>query len=758
MKFNIFYTLKFLLKNLVLTTLTVLCIASSGLILLASTNISDYASELQYQAIKNMYSDYNVSLTIDHQTDATFASVLGITNLEDYYDDYISGFKSMANISSDELNFDVDLLASDTTTLNKYTKKDYNKFGYGDIVISSYLAKQLNVSLYDKVEITHYGYTMDLYVSEIVDNDSIFSSTSELSTVVIEHYTMAKIFPIYNKYLFNFALFKTDNLELIDKLEDAYPTFNTKDVSIDALFTDDSSVVSQTVIAITIPSLILCILISYTIFKYFEDYNNNELLKLKKIGLDESNAKKIKVLQNLFLSLFSLIIILFGTIIFIPLVNNLYNISFQLDIIDYINVSLYIFLVPLIIHLCLYCNKRNLITPIKTFITTVVLVAIYCLGLLIDSKLLLTINLIIAYILIFTIPKLIYSLIKYLFSKKQSLISLLTKIEKCSILSLLTVSILLTFSMSFFINISISNHIVLSKENDVTVITNTLNVDYKELFNEYDTTYIYEKSDVLVNDTLIAKLICFDDLDTIKLFDIDVGDTNSFNNNEIIISSYYRDILNYNINDTLTVEVNHIEKELTIAGFINEGAYYSSLIFIPYETITQFSVSNYNKIIIHNSDLTTVKTILDNNNVYARVYYGISSSSEILYANLSLSNVLATAIISLIIIEMLFVLILRYRDIEKELNILKMVGCSNKKIIINDLIIFVIKLIVSLLVSILLVYLLKDVFYQFYLSNDFYLYLKLSSDANIFTNTLLISTTLSAVVFTTIYFRRNKVK
>ncbi len=121
MRFNLFYTFKFLRKNVLLTIITVLSITFSGLILIASTNMSNYVRCVQNQMVENTYGDYDVSLVADYESDASFASILGIIELEEYYDEYISGFKSIASVNINGGMFDIDLLSLEHSSLESLT-------------------------------------------------------------------------------------------------------------------------------------------------------------------------------------------------------------------------------------------------------------------------------------------------------------------------------------------------------------------------------------------------------------------------------------------------------------------------------------------------------------------------------------------------------------------------------------------------------------------------------------------------------------
>lgn len=758
MKFNIFYSWKFLIKNPILTTLTIICITLSSLILVASSNISNYVNEFQSQQITNIYGDYDISLEADYETEASFASLLGIQNLNDYYDDYVTGFKSIATLSKDA-SIDVDLLVTDTSSLNKLTNENYKYFGYGDIVVSKHLADELNLKLYDKIQISHYGFNTDVYVSDIVDNKNIFSNTSELNTVVISHYTMTSIFPIYNQYLFNFALFKTDNLELISKLEESYPLFITKDIKNDNMFLLIARSSELFAIAIAIPCLILCLLISYTISNYFEEHRNNELIKLRKIGVNEKNINIIKYIQSLLLSIISLLLVVLLVSILIPIVNNMYNINFRLELIEYFKVGLYILLVPFVIDLFIHLNNKNIITNKKIVIIASLLMLLLITLNLINKSFFSTINLFILYSFIFTLPYITYNVIKIILNKKNSILSILTKIEKCSLLPVLTISIIMTFSMTFYLNISYDTNVVLSTKDDITITGLTSNNNYKDVFNKFDATYIYEKNGLTLEDEFLNKMYSVDDLYTLKnSFGMDIQKMYSFESDEIIVSSYYNDVINYQIGDKVTLVINNISRELTISGFYLENIQYGNCIFINFETLSTFNISNYNKIIIHNyNDLNNINDILDNNNISARVYSGISASNNTFYTNVSLVNVISNFIILLILVEVLFVSILRYRNIKQEINVIKMVGCTNLKLILTDLFIFILKVLISLIISIVIVLLLKDVLYEVFLKQDVYLFLRISVTLSSFTNNLLISLITFGVLFIIVYFKKRKI-
>ncbi len=758
MRFNLFYTFKFLRKNVLLTIITVLSITFSGLILIASTNMSNYVRCVQNQMVENTYGDYDVSLVADYESDASFASILGIIELEEYYDEYISGFKSIASVNINGGMFDIDLLSLEHSSLESLTNNEYNKYGFGDVVISKYLANKLNLKIHDKVVINHYGYEMDMYVSQIVDNDSIFSNNAELSTIVISPDTFSKLFPIYNKYLFNFALFKSDNIDFISVLEQRYPLFTTTDINDNYMVNMISNSSEVYVISITTAAIIVCLFISYTMFQYFDEHNNKELLKLSKLGVNNRDVTIIKFLQNIFISTLCILFILILSSCLIPILNVIYGVNFVLPFSTYILVFLYTYISPILLYgLKEFNNKRGLSNKMIVTIN-IGLVSLYGLFSFIDSYITSILCFIIIYIMVFTLPKLVNLILTSCFKVKNCITGIVCKVEKCSLMSLLTISFMLTFSMSFYQGISDTNLLILSNKNDITISNFSNNLDCKEIFKEYDATYIYEKNHIKIDGYNIEMMYGVDDISVVlDKFNLNISNNSSLNYNEILVSSYYRDILNYNIGDIIDVEINGISNDFSISGFINDNVYYSSCVFMDFSSVKLFNIVNYNKVVIHEcTNSGYINVLLSENGVYARVFNGTTQVNENYFKNVFLVDVISIFIIILISIEVLFVFILRNKNMSKENGIFKMLGCNNNVLLSINITLCLFKVVISIGISALLIFLASFNLYDIFLYNDVYLYLRLDNSFNKFTFLLLFLSIIVGLLFNLIKYKKIK--
>lgn len=758
--FNFFYALKFLKKNIILTILTILCVTGSSLILTASTNIGEYSLAVQKQELTNNFGDYDLSLIADYETDATFASVLKIKELEEYYDEYITAFRSLASLKIVDEEVNVDLMACDTSTLNSLTSAGYKNFGYGDIVISKSLANKYNLSVNDKFIISHFGFERSVYISNIVDNSNVFSN-SELDLVVIDHTTMSDLFPFYNKYVFNFALFKSDNPSLEAMLNESYSMFATTNLNSIEYIQKVADMTQYYTLVILIPCLLICLVISYTIYGYFEKKNDVEFNKLTKIGLENKNVKKIKLIQNIVLSTTSLVIVLLFLCVLLPVVNNVYGIKFTLGVVEILYVATYIYLVPIIIYLIFIIQNKIKRKTLFIFSLMCITILFYLISFWLKQFDIYFLNILSIYLFVFTAPVVLFHVIKMIIKNKKWLINVIIRIEKCFLLPILTIGVLLSFSFNFYISVLNTGNVVLTNDNDITITGIKEGIDYKTMFDGYDATFLYQKSSVKLNDEQLRIMYGIDNIDVINdLFNIDIKNVSSLNSGEVVLSTYYKDVEGLEIGDEVRVNVNNIESSHTISGFVKSGMVASSFMFISNETLgDNYNVNECNKIIIKNCvETSTISSMLKNQGVNARVYNGISSSNAVYLKNLSMFRVISFFIMGIVWIEVLFVLSLRYVDNKKEVNILKMIGCSDRKLIINEIIIFSIKLIISTVISIALVTLLSGVLFEFFKFNDVYIDYKMSFSINWLTAMFCLIVLIECIIFLILHFRKRNIR
>ncbi len=742
---SLLYSFKSLKKNPILTILAILCIIFSTLILMMTNNLSDVSNTFYNKVLSDKYGDYNFVLTADYETDSSFAVKSDILQLEEYYDDFISAFGSIATVNNNIYKTDVDLLVCDTNTLSLLTKQTYNNLGYGDVIISKSFAEKLKVKVNDKITINHFGYTETLYISQIVDNDSIFSNSNELPKIVINDRTMKDLVPSFIKteYMFNIAFFHSDNMLLIEELKNVFPNFTVIDVDQNSYNTISLKKIDSTTILMGVPSLILCFLITYTIFSYISKYNEKEIIKLNKLGF--KNNFQIYLIQSSILSIACLVITHFTCIILLKFINAFYNINYMFEVKDILFFISYITILPLFLNIIINIKKKSL-SLIKLLIISLTLIILISLNISIIVKVYLVLS------LIFVLPELFKLIVLYL-PKKIPII--LMKIEKCSLLPILTISLIVVCTVGNYFEIYNSSQVVLSHENDVTITGFDQNLEYKELFKNFDCNYIYEKSDIEIDDVEVLKLYGIDSKEELnKIFNFNV---NSLNSNEVVVSNYYKINNNLNINDEIDVVINNVTHSLIISDFIETDAYFGRVIFVNTETLlTNYNVKNYNKIIFKNINLEQVNLLLEENNVSARVFFGEDVVSEMINKNSFFIILVYLGIVLIVCIEISFVIILRYNSIAKELRTFKIIGFSNNKILINDLIVFLIKLFISLFSFILIYLLYCNIINQLLEIKDVYSAYQMTIYLSPFLIIFLITAVLTATITITLNVNKNK--
>lgn len=755
MKFKLYYSYKSLIKNPILTFLTIICLVGSTLILIASCSITDACDELLRQETYNKYGNYDVLLSSDSDVDNFYALSSNISKVFDYYDDFISFFLAVATISSTDFNSDVDLMISDTQSLNKLTNLTYKELNTGDVIISRSFSEQLNVVEGDVVELSYSNYSTTLCILEIVDDTSIFSYSNEVPKIVIDHSTMTNIFSLYSKNIFNVALFKTNDERLCDELRGIFPYFNVVCVYDNELNDFIVNKTSSYALVIGIPCFLLCLIISSTVLTYFQRYNNKEFDKLFKLGLLKKDILIIKIIQCCIITSISYFSILFLCDNLVDMMNWFYNMNYQFSKFDIFFYSIYTITIPFILNLLIHFKKNNEVNNIVLLISNFVLSVLIIILATKINKYTIIILCMGVYIYIFTLPILIKKIISKFISKKDSLFSNIIKIEKCSILSILTLSILITIAMSDYYNLAVQANIVLSDYNDITITNFDTNKDYEVLFNDYDCHFIYEKNNILVNDLEVYQLYGVSSYNDInKIYNLS-SDNKSLNNYEIILSSYYYDIEGIRVNDSVDVVINNITFKLNVSGFVYSDINNTKFCYINFETLQNiYNVSNYNKIIIKNSIgyFDDINDILKNENVNSRLYTGRSISTEVFTKNIFLIITISSFIIIIITIELIFVSMLRYKDMKNELAIIKMIGCSNKKIISNELCLILLKLVItiisSLCITIFSSYFFKELFYI----REVYSTYNLGNIKNICTFIFILIYLITETAFKIIYF------
>lgn len=760
MKFNLFYTFKSLIKKPILTVLTILCIVSSTLILAGATNVSDVSIKHFTQQRENIYGNYNISLNSSSDNDNLFYSTARISDYSNYYDEYISFFLSSSTIYNDNTASIVDLMVTDLQTLETLTNIKYKSLGYGDVIISKELATQFNVKLYDYFDVTHFGYTTRLYVSDIIDNQSVFSSNVEMPRIVIDHSTMYDLFPVYNKYIFNVALFKTDDLTLISKLSEEFPHFSCVDLINNLQTTLSLNKINASLALVSIPSLLLCIVICHTVLTYFKKHNEPEFVKLVKIGLEPIEVKKIKFLQTIFISILSLIIFNILLLIVVDKVNAMYGISFAFDAIDYFVFTSFILLLPTFLNVLVQYKEKAIMSLKKQFIINIVIVLLLVLFTLLVNKYTIVPLITFSFALVVTIPLLLKTIVYQFIKKKEVFLVFLTKIEKCSITFILTLGLLISFVFANYFEFSNDTNILLSDTNDITISVSDSEFDYKTLLNDYNGFYYYDKTNIHINDTELYKLYGVDDVvDIQEVFNLEMNDL-TLNSNEIIISSFYYDNYNVEVGDLVSVRINNIEVELEVSGFIKSTAHNSMFSFINMDTLRDsFQISNYNKIILKDSitSYNDVLKILASEGINIRMHSGFTTYYLNHHNSMSLVSLIMFFIILIVVFELIFVLLLRFNDMNNNFRIVKMIGCSDKKIILNSIVLSLIKLIICILSSIIIYYFIGYLYSVYFNYQNCYIPYNLNACINIYSTILIVGYIVIEMCYTTYHFKKFKI-
>lgn len=632
------FHLKIIKGNILLSGLYVILLTSLSLCLLVSLSFKSFLINYYENIQSSLYSDYDVLMSLNTDNDTSLANVTYLNDLSEFYTDYVTTFvcNSDTQISDDTVN--LNYMAIDYVDLMRLYSYDIDSLNYKEVIISESLASQYDLSLDSTITIGD----IKLKVISIEANKGYFNSSGFQNNVIVSKETMSEIMVLYNKYIFNMALFTTDNsAELISKLADVYGDFSFKDLANTFVSEDKINYINSLVILFSCFSVLGVVLLINYILTILNKNKQKALDCLRLLGADKKTIQKVNILHLLTLSLVVFVLFSLSIAFYFHLVNSFLDINNQINFWWFCLVGLVIFLLPIFYSFDM--------TKKLFFIITIVILIIF--------KQFVIISLVGLFFIVCYVFKVIITRFKLHF--------ILYKIIKHNYFILITTCLMLVV-MVFSIFDTYNSQLYNQQYNDYYLI-NTQD----EISDEYNCVNLIEYNDVVCDFFNIGTLVGVSSENS-EFYGFDEL---TVENNEIIVNKYYEYCYDLEVGDELSLTINNVNNVFIIKEFIDIEYEFGFYVFVNYDyLVDNFNVSNHNKVLI---DKSTDVDELANSYILIDYYNDFNANNSYVLEIKMIIFIYLFVVVSLFIAVYIIKIVYDFASVKSIFHSLKNIGMNN---------------------------------------------------------------------------------